>query len=179
VIRVAVCILLLFAVAGYPQRPSAHLSGEVTAGQIFQKDFGPDLVFRLRPTGTGWDIGIFPKAKCPDDNWAMVVNAPYRGYNALYLDASYGVSAKQAIAMSPRQFSFVLTCEAYKQELLRLNKILWPYTYPKEEVDEALAKLGSSPHATATLTIVAARTGVSEPGHIDWLKFTLDIKTPK
>ena len=178
-IRAAVCIPLLFAIAGYAQPHSIRLSGEVTAGQSFQKDIGPGLVFGMHPTGTGCEIGIFPKTKCPNDNWAMVVNAPYRGYNALHLDTAYGVTAKQAIEKGPRQFSFVLTCEAYQQELLRLNKILWPDNYLKEEVDEALAKRNSSPHGSATLTIVEARVSASEDGQIAWVKFTLDIKTPQ
>ena len=144
------------------------------------------MLFLLKPTDTGWMIGIVPKAQCvQDEDWASVVNAPYRGYNSLYLDTGYGVTAKEAVDINPREFSFVVTCEDYKRERHWLEIVLWPYNYPRQEEDEALAKLGTSPLGKARLTIVKSKVSRAEQdiegknyGRIDWLKFTLDIISP-
>ena len=145
------------------------------------------MLFRLRPTDTGWMIRIVPTAPCgADGDWASVVNAPYRNYNSLYVDASYGITAKEAVEnMNPREFSFVVTCEDYQIERHRLEIVMWPYTYSTEEADAALAKLGTSPLGKAKFTILNSKVSPAERdiggknyGQIDWLKFRLDITLP-
>jgi hypothetical protein len=119
------------------------------------------------------------------EDWAYVVNVPYRSYSSLYLGTEYGVTAKKAVEFNPREFSFVTTCEDYKRESHRLNIVLWPYIYSQKEADDALAKLGTSPLGKARLTILKSKVSPAEPGiegkdydRIDWLTFRLDITPP-
>jgi hypothetical protein len=135
---------------------------------------------------TGWMIRIVPEVPCGEKgDFASVVNAPYRYYNSLFLNTDYGVSAKEAMEMNPREFSFVVTCEDYKIESHRLEIVLWSYSYTQQERDEALAKLGTSPLGKGKLTILDSKISPAEReiggknyGQIDWLKFRLDITPP-
>ena len=175
--------LFLFAISGFAQDYVPHLGGEVFRGQEYRKEIGSGLVFLLKPTDTGWMIGIVPKSACGDNgDWATVVNAPYRNYNALFVDASYGVTAAEAVGFGPRKFSFVMTCDDFKRERHRLEIVLWPNSYSQREADEALAKLGSSPLGRATFSILDSKISRAENniegknyGKIDWLRFRLDI----
>ncbi len=164
-----------------------HFSGDVSRGQVYKREIGSGLLFVLSPTDTGWMIRIVPQTSCADsDDWARVVNSPYRNYNSLFVDASYGITARQAVKdMNPREFSFVLTCADYKSEGHRLDVVLWPYTYSKKEADAALANLGSSPLGKAIFTILNSKTSRAEQdiegknyGKIDWLTFRLDVTFP-
>jgi hypothetical protein len=183
---VRVSALLLLAVSAYAQGYVPRFSGEVSRGQEFRKEIGSGLEFVLRPMDTGWTIGIVPKTRCVDgEDWASVVNAPYRNYNALHLDASYGVSAKEAVGINPREFLYVTNCEDYRQEAHRLEIVLWPYNHSQQEADEALAKLGTSALGKARLTISSAKVSPADRaiegknyGRIDWLKFRLDVASP-
>lgn len=170
-------ILLWPAAVALAQTQATHISGEVSYGQEYRHEIGPALLFVLKPTDTGWMIGIVPKTRCVDfEDWASVVNAPYRGYNSLNLNTDYGVTAREAVKMTPRKFSFVVACEDYKRESSRLEIVLWPYNHPGKEVDEATAKLGTSPLGKGSLTILKSRISQSE--QIEWLQFRLDVAFP-
>lgn len=171
--------------AGLAQSFWPHLTGEVSDGEKYQKEIGPGLLFQLKPTDTGWIIRIVPKVPCSDEGgFASVVNAPHRDYNSLHVDSSYGITAKEAVEnMNPREFSFVVTCEAYRIESHRLNIVL--YTLSQQERDETLPKLGTSPLGKAKFTILDSKVspakrdiGGKNYGNIDWLRFRLDIKPP-
>jgi hypothetical protein len=171
---------------GFAQDYVPQLSGEVALGQDYRREIGSGLLFLLTATGSGWKIGIVPKAPCSESgDWTYVVNPPYRFYSSLYLDTEYGVTAKKAVDFNPREFSFVTTCEDYKRESHRLNIVLWPYIYSQKEADDALAKLGTSPLGKAKLTILKSKVSPAQPGiegkdydRIGWLKFRLDITPP-
>jgi hypothetical protein len=183
--RAAISLLLSLAVAGLAQDYVPHLTGEVFRGEEYQKEIGAGLLFRLEPTEEGWMIRIIPKAVCdkPGD-WASVVNAPHRDYNALHVDASYGITAKEAVEnMNPRNFLFVVTCEDYKIESRWLEIVLG--TLSERERAETMPKLGTSPLGKATFTILDSKIsparreiGGKNYGNIDWLKFRLDITPP-
>ena len=176
-------LLLVAAMCVSAQDYAPRLSGEVALGHDYRREIGSGLLFLLTATGSGWKIGIVPKAPCGDSgDWAYVVNAPYRSYSSLFLDTEYRVTAKNAVEFNPREFSFVTTCEDYQRESHRLNIVLWPYTYPQKAVDDALAKLGTSPLGKARLTILKSKVSPAEPGiegknydRIDWLKFRVNI----
>jgi len=178
--------LFLVAMGGFAQDYAPHLTGEVFRGQEYRKEIGSGLFFLLKPTDTGWMINIVPKSHCGEnDDWAHVVNAPYRNYNALFVDASYGITAAEAVGYGPRRFSFVVTCEDFKRERHRLEIVLWPYNYSQPEVDEASAKLGTSPLGKATFSILDSKISRAKEniegknyGKIDWLRFRLDIASP-
>jgi hypothetical protein len=192
----AILWLLCVALSG----PSAdardkriNFSGEVSQGQTFRKSIGYGLQFVLMPASarggiTGWTIEVAPQGppsdqQCSDYVW--VVTPPFRFQNARYLDTGYGITAQEAVRASPREFSFVLNCTDFKTELHRLDVVLWPYSYLKERVDEAMPKLGSSPLGKGRLWIEGYRItpgGISpvgnEPGAIHWIRFKIQVEFP-
>ena len=172
-------------------------SGEASAGQSFRKSIGHGLDFVLISDSmqpgviTGWTIEISPQgasadAECKGEYFAWVVTPPYRFQNARYLDTSYSTTAQEAVQASPREFRFVLNCTDFKAERKRVDRVLWPYSYSNQEVDEALGKLRSSPLGEGRLWTEDYRI---TPGHksaegtelgaIHWIKFKVEIKFPK
>lgn len=176
-------LFLVAAVCARGQNVPVRIEGEVSRGMEFRRDMGPGLVLVLQPAETGWMIAVVPKTKCVEpDDWAAVVNAPYRNYNALHVDSSYGITASEAVKINPREFFFVQSCEEYKEERRRLDIVLWPYNYSKAEEEEALAKLGTSRLGRAKLTIVEAKVSTAGKeiegknyGRVEWLKFRVEV----
>ena len=86
---------------------------------------------------------------------------------------------------SPRDFSFVLNCANYETESKRVDLAIYPNGATKQEVDDALAKLGTSPTGKGRLWIEDSKI---TPGHdsdnakdleaIHWIKFKVGIKFP-
>jgi hypothetical protein len=66
----------------------------------------------------GCRIGVAPKTDraAGGDDLVWVATPPCRSYNPRYLDTSYGITVRQALAHSPREFSFVLNCADYRTE---------------------------------------------------------------
>ena len=135
--------------------------------------------------GSGWNIRGVPRRKEPDcEELATVVTPPYRFHSALDIDTSYGISAEEEVASSPRDFSFVTNCENYKTESGRLQIVLWPYSFNKQEVRQALAKLGTCALGTGRLWITDAKVSHASDspdnklGEIEWMRFTVEIKLP-
>ena len=173
--------------------PSITFIGEASEGHTFRKSIGEGLYFVLMPDSmgggiTGWTIEVSPQGtpsnpECNDFVW--VVTPPYHFQNARYLDTSYGLTAQEAVRRSPREFDFVMCCDDFMTERRRVDRVLWPYTYSKQEVDEALAKLGSSPLGKGRLWVEDFKI---TPGHksdtaedlgaIHWIKFKVDIQFP-
>ncbi len=185
---------LLSLNAGAEDR-TIRFSGEVAQKLAFRKDIGHGLDFVLKPLNekhygvlNGWTIEVEPQGKysdpeCTDYLW--VVTPPYRFWNHRYLSTEYGNTAQDVVAFSPREFSFVLNCDDYKIERQRVDRVLWPYTYSKDDVDDSLAKLGTSPHGTGRLWIRDSKytsgdktTNPVKPGEIHWIKFEVEIKFP-
>ncbi len=160
-------------------------AGEVSAGKDFRHAISDQMDFLLDPADAGWDIKIVPLYPQPNcDEFASVLTPPYRGHSGLDIDMSYGVSAEEEVAASPRQFRFVTNCSDYKTESDRLQIVLWPYSYTEKQVDKATADLGSTPHGAARLWITdskishAADTADNKLGNIEWMRFTLEIRLP-
>jgi hypothetical protein len=192
---VAACTIvasLLSLNAGAEDR-TIRFSGEVAQNLEFRKNIGRGLDFVLSPeTGsggiTGWTIEVSPHGQPPDascTDYLWVVTPPFRFDNPRYLSTSYGNTAQIAVKHSPREFNFVLNCEDYKAEYERVEKVLWPYDYSKEAVDDALGKLGTSPHGTGRLWIRDSKyppgdKNANPPtfGEIHWIKFEVEIKFP-
>lgn len=185
--NIAATALLLSRIC-FAQEGLTRFEGEVSHGQQYRREIGSGLLFVLNPTDSGWMIRIVPKVPCAgNDDWASVVNAPYRNYNSLFVDASYGITAKEAVKeMNPREFSFVVSCGDYKREGHRLDIVLWPYSYSQQEVDRARAERGTAPLGRGKLTILDSKTSLAEQeiegknyGMIDWLKFRLEVSFPQ
>jgi hypothetical protein len=162
------CILACAQTATGQEKPPACspgaicFSGKVAHGEEFRKTLNADLEFVLNP---GWTIAIVPKR--PEEGcqeFASVVNAPYRAHRELYIDTSYGWTAEQEVSVSPREFRFVTNCADYRIEAARLNIVLWPYTATEQHHNEALAKLGTSPLGTGRLWITGSKISHPEAG---------------
>lgn len=192
--RVAILWLVFLALSSLNAASQDNLvtfTGEASEGQTFRKDIGHGLDLVLMPNSdgdTGWTIEVSPQGKafdpeCGDLLW--VVTPPYHLENARYLDTQYGITAQEAVRNSPREFSFVLNCADYETESKRVNLAIYPSTASKQEVNDALAKLGSSPLGKGRLWIEDSKI---TPGHesgdandlgaIHWIKFRVEIKFP-
>jgi hypothetical protein len=191
---VAILWLVFFALSNLSVVSQARpltFTGEASEGRTFRKDIGHGLDFVLMPNSdesTGWTIEVLPQ-RTPSDldcnDFAWVVTPPYHFWNALYLDTQYGITAQEAVRRSPREFSFVLNCADFKTESKRVELAIYPSTAPKQEVDEALARLGTSPLGEGRLWIVDSKvtpghdSGTAEDlGAIHWIKFKVEIKFP-
>lgn len=192
--RVAILWLVFLAFSSLNAASQDNLvtfTGEASEGQTFRKDIGHGLDLVLMPNSdgdTGWTIEVSPQGKpfdpeCGDLLW--VVTPPYHLQNARYIDTQYGITAQEAVRNSPREFSFVLNCADYETESKRVNLAIYPSTASKQEVNDALAKLGSSPLGKGRLWIEDSKI---TPGHesgdandlgaIHWIKFRVEIKFP-
>jgi len=155
-------------------------SGEVSAGEEFRKSINAELEFVLAP---GWTITVVPKKPEGDcQEFASVVNAPYRAHRDLYIDTTYGWTAEDEVSTTPREFRFVTNCADYRTEYERLSILMWPYYAPTpRSYDEALAKPGTSALGKGRLWITNSKithvgdTADNKAGTIEWMKFTVEI----
>lgn len=168
------------------EKVDVHFTGEIMRGKTFQQKIDQDLIFRLALTpgyaDLGWKIEIAPKDD-PDDGpieFSAVATPPYRTYNPRYLETSYGNTAKQAVAMTPRVFYFVETVDDEHRAEECLNAALYPTNISDEErvrvvQEQRLIQLGKG-----ELRIIKSRTGrgktLTDAGTIDWLRFEVDIE---
>ena len=149
-------------------------NGEVSNGKEFRKSLNADLDFVLQP---GWTIAIEPKRPQGNCNeFASVVNAPYRAHRALYIDLSYGWTAEEEVLTSPREFQFVTNCKDWETEAARLNIAMWPYNATEKQYEEAVAKLGSTAGGKGRLWITGSKVS---GGRIMSMNFSVEIKLPE
>lgn len=159
--------------------------GEVSAGQTYEQGLGANLLFRLKQNEVGWYIEVLPNPRSSTNaEFIWVVTPPYRFGNARYVDTSYGVSAKEAVKWTPRDFNFVLDEQEYKRAGELVDLVLWSRPpsdqKSKEEIekqsDEAAKALSRFPVAKGQLFILDSKVGTyaktGEPGSIEWTKFT-------
>jgi hypothetical protein len=158
-------------------------SGEVSKGKEFRRTINADFDFVL---GDGWTIAIVPTR--PEGNckeFASVVNPPYRAHNDLYINTSYGWTAEDEVSTSPRGFSFVTNCAAYRIEYERLLIALGSTHVTPKEYEEALGKLGTSPTGRGRLWITDSRTSHAHDtpddnlGSVEYFKFSVEIVLPR
>jgi Regulator of Chromosome Condensation (RCC1) repeat protein len=173
--------------------------GEVSAGHLFEKSFGGGLVFRLNPEGalSGWIMQAVPEARPgtsgtdPHAEYIWVVNPPYRGRNARYLDTSYGVTAKEAVQSSPYDFNFVLSQQQFEEASDLVDKAIMSTSASDRRSREEIVEEGSKaadrlltglPVSKGRLVILDSRIGNSDKAvreeAIEWLKFRVDLRVP-
>jgi Regulator of Chromosome Condensation (RCC1) repeat protein len=173
--------------------------GEVSASHLFEKSFGGGLVFRLNPEGalSGWIMQVVPEARPgtsgadPYAEYIWVVNPPYLGRNARYLDTSYGVTAKEAVQSSPYDFNFVQSQQQFEEASDLVDKAIMSTSASdrrsREEIAEESAKaadrlLTGLSVCKGRLVILDSRTGNSDKTAgkegIEWLKFRVDLRVP-
>ena len=149
---------------------------------------GSILLWCLTPTGLPvGPLRSHRKASLPTlvRRLLWVVTPPYHFQNARYLDTGYGITAQEAVRDSPREFSFVLNCADYERESKWVELAIYPSDASQKEVDEALAKLGSSPLGQGRLWIEDSKItpghksgSMQDLGAIHWIKFRVEIQFP-
>ncbi len=79
-------------------------SGGVFRDKQYRHPINSALDFVLEP---GWTISVVskhPEGDC--DEFASVVNSPYRAHRLIYIDMSYGWTAEDEVNRSSREFLF-------------------------------------------------------------------------
>jgi hypothetical protein len=183
--------LALSSLSAAPQDRLLTFTGEASEGQTFRKNIGNGVDFVLMPNSdwdTGWTIEVLPQGKPSDpdcEDFLSVATPPYHFQNARYLDTEYGITAQDAVHNSPREFNFVLNLTDCETERKRVELAIYPSNASEKEVDDARAKLGTSPLGTGRLWIEDSKitpgrdTGKPEDlGAIHWIKFKVEIKFP-
>jgi len=180
----ACCLAFALVAIAQSSKPDLLIRGQLSSGKSFQRDIGHDLVFRLVPSpasfGKGWDIQIVPKGSpaAGFEEYATVATPPYHQYKPTYLNASYGVTAQQAIAMSPRKFQFVETSADSQAAAVVVNTIVYSIDWPahKTALESEAEKI---PVGVGELKIIRARTtpgkNNEDLGSIDWIKFQVSL----
>ena len=165
-------------------KPDVVFAAHLAAGKSFERDIGHGLLFRLVPSpasyGKGWDIEIRPKGdpRGGFDEYASVATPPYHLYKPTYLNASYGVTAQQAVAMSPRKFQFVETPQDSQAASVVVNTVVYTIDWPahKDSIAAAAAKI---PVGVGELRVLSSRItpgkNNEDLGSIDWIKFQVRL----
>lgn len=165
-------------------KPDVILSGTLAAGKSFEHNIGHGLIFRLVPSpasyGKGWDIEIRPEGDPAGgfDEYASVATPPYHLYKPTYLNASYGVTAQKAVAMSPRKFQFVETPQDSQAASVVVNTVVYTVDWPshKDSIAAAAAKI---PVGVGELRVLDSRItpgkNNEDLGSIDWIKFQIRL----
>lgn len=176
------------ATTGYvePNSQVLKFGGEAKEHEKFEKPLGGGLVFGLAPNGdgwpTGWEIRVAAGATLDEkaDDFVWVVTPPYHSSNARYLDTQFGIASKEAVAWTPRDFSFVLSASDYKAAAAAVDKMLYANTDEHEQ--EGLDELGHITVGTGTLAILDSRVtegkGDDDFGAIEWIKFEVELRLP-
>jgi hypothetical protein len=184
-------LLAVFACAVVAQGPAkapsvVEFSGEATRGQSFSHDIGRGLIFRLRnsPGGPdlGWQIEIVPVpgAVPPDsyEEFSAIASPPYRSYNERYLETSYGTKAEEAVGITPREFQFVESVADSKVAYDVVDSVLSSRTFPQQSENTASAA-AKIPVGTGELEILDSRItpgkDAKDMGTIDWVKFKVTL----
>lgn len=171
-------------------------TGQVSRGQVFEKEISEDLLFRLVPTEyanidiVGWQINIINKSY-PEHELASVATPPFRGNQVLdivgwhfrnddnsgpFVSIPGGYYKPQEV----RPFSFILTEESYETALEAIGCIISPCD--NMEVEEAIQIHETIPKASGKLTINQLDLGnlvIGERAWIEIMEFTVELEVPK
>lgn len=195
--RVLSCAVLLLAV-GLREEAGAQvvdnaaacqtevLQGRVAQGESFEARMGGGLAFRLDSHAVGgdpqgWTIRVVPETR-PDTDYSWVATPPFRFRNPRYIDTSYGVSAADALAQTPREFMFVASPQDYEAATEALNVLLWPDAHAQAQVDAARERLASLTTYSGSLSVedgsVILSGAVGGTATIAWLAFRVQLCVP-
>jgi len=159
---------LTVSVVGQPMvaATSCHsivLTGELQAGDLFEKVIGGDLVIRLEPEILGphgdlhgWQISLAPSHE-PDRDYIYPVNPPLRFNGLQTLGPGYGDDTKTAMAISPLQHeaapSATLDRALRLTSLKPLHSHAKPFGANNKRREQQQEKFGSRPAAVTTLEL--------------------------
>jgi hypothetical protein len=126
---------------------SISFGGEVWKGENFEKQIGENLLFRLVPQELGWIISVGSTAGL-ENNFCAVATPPYRGINSIQIEGWHFRNADNSgpneagpgnvnAPQNVREFYFALNDADYRKAFDALQILLWPYSYSKQQIDEA------------------------------------------
>ena len=167
-------------------------TGEVARGESFERILDEDLIFRLNyydGDGKGWYIWV-GNSEQPDYDFSVLVTLPLRGPNSRNImglhfrngdNSGPRTEADHYAPQEIRPFSFVLTETDYHIADNALDKILWPYEYSEEQVQQARQIYNELETATGVLTItdlVLDNLIVGKMPWIETMEFEVTIEFP-
>lgn len=165
--------------------PCDTLSGDVRHGEIYERRFGGDLLFRLRPSSQappnpeGWTIEVLAAPDYEVDR-VWVATPPYRFANPRDLTTSYGHTARDVVTNARREFAFATGEEEYEALAGLVDTILWrPEEMAQREYDAVLARwrtrIGRAGRGELTITDaeVAAPDADRPLGRIERVAFSV------
>lgn len=196
VVPALICVLLCAAVSiavssakrqsplpSFPSgKPDIVISGELSAGKSFKRDIGQGLTFQLVPSpasfGSGWDIQIVPdNAATGFAEYASIATPPYHQYKPVYLNASYGVTAEQAVKMV-RRFQFVETPEDSQAASVVVNTVVYTLDWTSHK-DSIAAEATKIPVGVGELRVISSRVtpgrNAEDLGSINRIKFQANL----
>lgn len=170
-----------------PIRGAVKFSGEVKAGEKFEKELSNGLVFRLTPIELGWTINVGTKDDT-ESNFSAVVTPPYRGVNAIYIQGWHFRNADNSgpndkgpkminAPAEEREFQFVSSSADFKTAMDCLQKMLWSYSFTDQQVKEATAAHEKLKKGRGRLLVKDLKLNNLEPGKqagIDDMKFEVE-----
>jgi len=134
------------------------LTGELQAGDHFEKVIGRELVFRLEPLGRdgdlhGWQISLAPSHD-PDSDYIYPINPPLRFNGLQTLGPGYSDDTKTSLA-NPHKMRFLLDRADYDRIWPLLENALWPYSAPRPDKagDEYIGALKTLAMGLLTFTV--------------------------
>ncbi|MGA3293759.1 MAG: hypothetical protein ABSE45_07225 [Candidatus Acidiferrales bacterium] len=172
------------ATRGAAEAVEVRFTGEVAAGKEFRHEIGHGLVFGLAPlvgdAGGGWVIDIVPSAQPGDEpvEFSEVVTPPYHFYNDRYLASAYGYSVKEAVAMTPRHFNFVMSTADDRIAEDVVNSALYPSAASDQEKDRIARESAGLHLGHGEFRILKSHVTIAKgpyPDTIDWLKFEVSV----
>jgi hypothetical protein len=185
------CLLLLgltVSVVGQPMAAtschSIKLTGELQAGDHFERVIGGDLVLRLEPEILGphgdlhgWQISLAPSHE-PDRDYIYPVNPPLRFNGLQTLGPGYGDDTKTSLA-NPHEMRFLLDRADYDRIWPLLTNALWPYSapHPDKAGDEYLSALKTLVTGQLKFTVPAYDADPVN-GSIRKIEFQAEFTTP-
>lgn len=163
-------------------KPDVVISGDLSAGKSFKRDIGRGLAFQLVPSpasfGKGWDIEIVPDDRAGGfGEYASIATPPYHQYKPTYVNASYGVTAAQAVNMV-RKFQFVETAADSQAASVVVNTVVYTLDWTGQK-DSIAAQAAKIPVGVGDLRVVGSRItpgrNGEDLGSIDWIKFQVRL----
>jgi hypothetical protein len=162
-----------------------HISGEVSAGKIFEQDIGHGLLFRLAPpsndANAGWLIEIVPKTESDGPiEFSSIATPPYHAYNERDIAAVYGRVASDVVALKDRTFFFVQSEEDEHRAEEVVNAALYPTSISDEERirvagEKTQIQVGKGEFRILKSHLNHGRS-LNDAGTIEWLRFELNIE---
>jgi hypothetical protein len=161
------------------------LTGELSAGESFEKAFGGGLVFHLDPDKLGsqgeldgWSISLRPVGAA-DQDYIYPVSPPLRFNGVQTLGPSYGDNVKASLDHA-HEMRFLLSAADYQKIWVFLTNALWPYNAPHPDQAGAEYADALSHLTTGFLKLTVTHYDAdANTGSIRRLSFRAELTAPE